>query len=69
MTRSCLTSGNVTLFLKRAWKEYIQEDYELYLESRPDIMEQIKVLTETRIRQMQGQRTNQYVLFICDVML
>ncbi|KAL5263661.1 hypothetical protein ACHWQZ_G008883 [Mnemiopsis leidyi] len=51
--------GNVTLFLKRAWKEYIQEDYELYLESRPDIMEQIKALTETRIRQMQGQRTNQ----------
>jgi len=51
--------GNVTLFLKRAWKEYIQEDYEVYLESRPDIMEQIKILTETRIRQMQGQRTNQ----------
>ncbi|XP_063681712.1 uncharacterized protein LOC134816677 isoform X2 [Bolinopsis microptera] len=55
-----IAKGNVTLFLKRAWKEYIQEDYEVYLESRPDIMEQIKQLTETRIRQMQGQRTNQH---------
>eukprot|EP00116_Pleurobrachia_bachei_P011274 sb/3471536/ len=54
-----VAKGNLMLFLRRAWKEYIQEDYETYLESRPDIMKEIKTITENRIKQMQGQRNIQ----------